>query len=343
MTDVISRRQFLKLAGLATGSLALRPLPPESGATAFALGRVSATWIGLYREPSFSSVRLSTLLRDELVNLLARQVSDDGPAHNPLWYRVADGFVHSGYLQIVRWQPQAPETQIPVGGSLFEVSVPFTRSYREADPASDPLYRLYFQSTAWVDESLVGADGRLWYRLLDDILRINYYVRAEHLRRIPAQELTPISPDVPFQDKRIEVSLARQELMAFEGDQLVLKTLIASGVPDERPRDNGVPTITPTGDFHINVKTPLRHMGDGHITADLEAYELPGVPWVSFFHETGVGFHGTYWHNDFGTPKSHGCINMRTEEAKWLYRWSQPQAGVGEMLRKGLGTSVVVT
>ncbi len=131
MNQGLTRRQFLKLAGLATGTLALRPLPPDSGASAFALGRVAATWIGLYREPSFSSVRLSTLLRDELVNLLAREVSDDGPAHNPLWYRVADGYVHSGYLQIVRWQPQTPQTQIPDGGSLFEVSVPFTRSYRE--------------------------------------------------------------------------------------------------------------------------------------------------------------------------------------------------------------------
>lgn len=339
----LTRRQFLELAGLAAGALAMRPLPPDSGTSTYALGRVAATWIGLYREPSFSSARLTTLQRDELVNLLAREVSDDGPAHNPLWYRVADGYVHSGYVQVVRWQPQPPQTQIPQGGGLFEVSVPFTRSYREADPASDPIYRLYYQATAWVDESTDGADGRRWYRLLDDVLRIHYYVRAEHLRRIPAQELTPISPDIPFEDKRIEVSLARQELMAFERDQLVLRTLIASGLPDETPRDNGVPTITPTGSFHVNVKTPLRHMGDGHITSDLEAYELPGVPWVSFFVETGVGFHGTYWHNDFGTPKSHGCINMRTEEAKWLYRWSQPHAGVGEMLRKGLGTVVIVT
>jgi lipoprotein-anchoring transpeptidase ErfK/SrfK len=83
-------------------------------------------------------------------------------------------------------------------------------------------------------------------------------------------------------------------------------------------------------------------MGDGHVTADLEAYELPGVPWVSFFHETGVGFHGTYWHNDFGTPKSHGCINMRTEEARWLYRWTLPEIRPGRIVQKGSGTTVIV-
>jgi hypothetical protein len=56
-----------------------------------------------------------------------------------------------------------------------------------------------------------------------------------------------------------------------------------------------------------------------------------------------VAFHGTYWHTDFGRPKSHGCINMRTEEAKWLYRWTLPEPLPAERLRIGRGTTVVVT
>jgi lipoprotein-anchoring transpeptidase ErfK/SrfK len=131
--------------------------------------------------------------------------------------------------------------------------------------------------------------------------------------------------------------------MAFEEERLVLRTRISSGVPDSRPRRNGIPTATPKGRFYITKKTPLRHMGDGHLTPDLEAYELPGVPWVSFFHSTGVAFHGTYWHCDFGRPKSHGCVNMRTEEAKWLYRWTTPAIEADEMLKAGHGTSVLVT
>jgi lipoprotein-anchoring transpeptidase ErfK/SrfK len=83
-------------------------------------------------------------------------------------------------------------------------------------------------------------------------------------------------------------------------------------------------------------------MGDGHITGSLEAYELPGVPWVSFFHETGVAFHGTYWHNNYGTPMSHGCVNMQINEAKWLFRWTLPQVQHGELLRIGAGTPVSV-
>jgi len=338
----IGRRDFLKTAALAAASLALRPLPPEVQGGADGLGRVTVSWIGLYAEPSFRARRLTQLTRDELLPILGRERADDGPAHNPVWYRLSDGYAHSGHLQLVRWEPQPIETIILPGGELFEVSVPFTRSYREPDPDSDPLYRLYYQSTAWVEAAVDGADGRQWYRLRDDVLHIAYHVRAEHLRRIPDADLTPLSPDVPPGRKRIEVSLSLQELRAYEDDRLVLRTLVSSGVPDSEPRGNGIPTITPTGVFHVSIKTPLRHMGDGHVTADLEAYELPGVPWVSFFHETGVGFHGTYWHNDFGTPKSHGCINMRTEEARWLYRWTLPEIRPDRIVHKGSGTTVIV-
>ena len=84
-------------------------------------------------------------------------------------------------------------------------------------------------------------------------------------------------------------------------------------------------------------------MGDGNLTSDLNAYELPGVPWVSFFTTTGVAFHGTYWHNDFGRPKSHGCVNMRTEEARWLYRWTLPVVSPDQIRRIARGTPILIS
>jgi lipoprotein-anchoring transpeptidase ErfK/SrfK len=83
-------------------------------------------------------------------------------------------------------------------------------------------------------------------------------------------------------------------------------------------------------------------MGNGRLTDSLDAYELPGVPWVLFFYQTGIAFHGTYWHTDFGRPRSHGCINMRCEEAKWLFRWTLPVIAPDEKLKTGHGTSVVI-
>jgi hypothetical protein len=338
----IGRRGFLKLTALAGTGLAMAPSLAKAEAASTEMGRVTVSWIGLYSEPSFRSRRLAEITRDELIPILSREIADDGPAYNPTWYRVPDGYTHSGHLQLVRWEPAEPPLWIQPGGALYQVCVPFTRSYRDPDPSSDPLYRLYYQSTAWAEEVLPGADGRQWLRLRDDVLHIAYHVRAEHLRRVPAEELTPLSPEVPPGRKRIEVTLGSQELRAYEEDDLVLETLISSGIPDSEPRGNGVPTATPTGSFHVSLKTPLRHMGNGHVTSSLDAYELPGVPWVSFFHETGIGFHGTYWHNDFGTPKSHGCINMRTEEALWVYRWTLPEIHADQIVQKGRGTLVLV-
>lgn len=342
MPEELSRRQFLSVAGLSFAGLALRPPPPRFGPAPLGLGRVTVTRIGIYNEPSFHANRLAYVPRDTLLNLLKRVTADHGPPHNPLWYEIADGYVHSGSIQNVRWEPQTPLPSVSEAGAVFEVSVPYTRTYRRPDPASDPLYRLYYQSTAWVVGVERGSDGRLWYRLADDLLPVHYYARAEHLRRIEPSEMAPISPHVPSRAKRIEVSLARQELMAFEYDQMVFRTRISSGIPDPRPRSNGVPTITPKGSFYVDKKMPLRHMGDGRLTANLEAYELPGVPWVSYFYVTGVAFHGTYWHTDYGRPKSHGCINMRPEEAKWLFRWTTPVIEADVKFKAGHGTSVIV-
>jgi lipoprotein-anchoring transpeptidase ErfK/SrfK len=342
MADPIRRREFLQLAGLSTVGLAFRPVPPLAGADGTGLARVATTWISVFAEPSLRARRLGRLSRDELITLGTRIRADEGPSHNPVWYELPGGYAHSGSLQLVRWLPQAPTFDVPQGGALFEVSVPYTRTRREPTRDSDPIYRLYYQSTHWVETAVVGGDGGIWYQILDDVLYFRYFARAEHLRRVSPEELTPIAPHVPDRFKRIEVSLSRQELMAFEESRLVFRTRISSGIPDPRPRENGVPTITPDGVFRISKKTPMRHMGNGRITADLEAYELPGVPWVSFFHETGVAFHGTYWHTDYGIPRSHGCVNMRPEEALWLYRWTMPAASAGERLSIGRGTTVVV-
>ncbi len=343
MPSEFSRRSFLKVTGLALGGALLKPPPPGTLPAPTDLGRVTTTAVGVYHEPSFRARRLALLPRDTLVTLLGGEASDDGPPHNPVWWRTPEGFMHSGTLQLVRWEPQPPQRSIPAGGALFEVSVPATRSYRQPDPTSPPLYRLYYQSTAWVEAAVVGADGRIWYQIVDDRLRYRYYARAEHLRRVDPSELTPISPDLPHSAKRIVISLARQELMAFENEECVLRTRISSGAPSLRRDPGTIPTETPRGRFHVQIKTPLRHMGDGRLTSDLEAYELPGVPWCCFFvTSTGVALHGTYWHNDFGRPRSHGCVNMRTEEAKWLFRWCLPESPADEMTTLGFGTSVVV-
>ncbi len=76
---------------------------------------------------------------------------------------------------------------------------------------------------------------------------------------------------------------------------------------------------------------------------DGNSFDLPGVPWVSYIYWTGVALHGTYWHNDYGTPRSGSCINLTPADAKWLYRWTLPIVPPGEdWVRAPEGTRVVV-
>jgi lipoprotein-anchoring transpeptidase ErfK/SrfK len=175
------------------------------------------------------------------------------------------------------------------------------------------------------------------------MLHVQYCVPAAFVRPVQPEELAPVSADIPPAEKRILVSTADQTLTAYEGDEIVLHTQVSTGIPSNGPSPNGIPTDTPQGYFHVEVKVPSRHMGDGDLTSDIEAYELPGVPWVSFFHQTGVALHGAYWHDNFGRMMSHGCVNMRIEDAKWIYRWTSPLAGPQDWNSKGHGTLVQVT
>jgi lipoprotein-anchoring transpeptidase ErfK/SrfK len=109
-----------------------------------------------------------------------------------------------------------------------------------------------------------------------------------------------------------------------------------------------VPTNPPAGSFNVQSKMPSKHMGVDTLTAAPEAYNLPGVPWTSFFlSPPGYAFHGTYWHDNFGNQMSHGCVNMRTAEALWLFRWTDPKFDLPIKSRRdweqrGYGTRITI-
>ncbi len=348
LQPTLNRRDFLKLWGLSLGSVipgSIRQwLPPDEDLEPLGVGRVTIGSIGLYQEPDFASPRLKWLGRDQLVDIIQEVISPFGPRRNPRWYRLVGGYAHSGYIQRVEAAHlNPPLSTIPADGQLAEVTVPYTQSMRKIfDDFWQPAYRLYFSSVFWITGLIEGPDGNTWYELTDDRLRIHYCVPTSHMRPIPRQETAPISPNVPEAEKRIELSIADQFLRAYEESQLVFQASVSTGIPSRGPSPNGIPTDTPQGNFNISRKTPSRHMGDGNLTSDLEAYELPGVPWVNIFHAYGIGFHGTYWHDNFGSVMSHGCVNMRNEDAKWLYRWTMPKIRHSEWYKLGRGTFVKV-
>ncbi|HNQ94874.1 MAG TPA: L,D-transpeptidase family protein [Anaerolineales bacterium] len=339
----ISRRDFLKLGGASLGAFAFAPA--LGGLFDFDdsdLIRVATTSVSVYSKPSDDSSIVSTWYRDELLHSLGEVIVKE-PEHNPVWYRVWGGYIHRARLQKVKILFNNTLTSIEEGTPrLAEVTVPYSQPWRtsQAFGWQQLGFRLYYGSIHWIEAIEPGPNGDLWYRIYDDLTGFPYYIDAKHLKPVPFEELTPITPEIPVEHKRIEVNLTNQTLMAFEYDKQILKTSICSGIPNG-PRDaNGIPTKTPAGEFRIMDKMPNKHMGNGNLFADFTDYELPGVPWTCFFTDKGHAFHGTYWHENFGVPMSRGCINMRTEEAKWLFRWAKPDHQIGKTFNRGFGTLV---
>ena len=145
---------------------------------------------------------------------------------------------------------------------------------------------------------------------------------------------------VAEEEKWIEVDLSEQMLRAWEGDELYLETPISSGLPH---------TPTPTGEFRVWIKLRATKMEGGQ---GAYYYYLPNVPYVMFFYNSeiprsrGFGLHGTYWHDDFGTPRSRGCVNLPTPIAKELYHWTNPFLPEGSSVvssdENNLGTRIII-
>lgn len=111
----------------------------------------------------------------------------------------------------------------------------------------------------------------------------------------------------------IEVNLSTQRLIAWEGGEAVYAVIVSTGTYDH-------PTLS--GTFAIqSMYTTARMQGDD--------YDVPDVPYVMYY-DGSYGIHGTYWHNNFGTPMSHGCVNVAVDHAEWLFNWAS------------IGTPVVV-
>ena len=346
MSSSVSRRDFLKLGALSLTALAARPLlPRQQDLGSGLIGRVAYESVSVFDSPRLHSRTVGFRFRDELLNIHYPVTSLWGPAYNPLWYRILGGYVHSARVQPVGIQFNEALVSLPENGRLSRLTVPSSQPYSFHSQNGwqiEDRYLLYFDSNHWVTDIVEGPGGEPWYQITEAWEQVQYYVAARHLEPYEGASLTPISPDVPAGEKRMEVSLAKQSLTAYEGDQIVLKTSVSTGVRNS-PNNTGLSTETPTGIFNVNSKLSAKYMGASRLTDNLGDKFLPGVPWTAFFAEGGYAIHGAYWHNNFGAPMSRGCINVRPKEAQWLYRWMTPTAEADEWEARGYGTRLVVS
>lgn len=157
-----------------------------------------------------------------------------------------------------------------------------------------------------------------------------------------AANISPQSDNVlgvRAEDKRIEVDLTNQHLYAYEGNNLIYDFPVSTGKWGK----------TPTGTFNIWIKLRYTKMEGGNKDWGTY-YNLPNVPYTMYFYNNeipktrGYGIHGTYWHNNFGHPMSHGCVNVKTEDVEKLYYWADPtiQGNATYADKNNPGTKIVI-
>lgn len=333
----LSRREMLKLGAMTAGGLALPKFTSFTPQAQFPqgdglLGRATAS-IPAHELPNPDSAVVRYVYEDEVL-VWGREVVGYNPyRYTQRFIETPIGFVWSPDVQPVYNRPQTPVTELPhtsLGAGMWvEVSVPyadvilvnppprsFSLDYRMNELGMGP--RLYYSQIMWVDQIEVDADGQVWYQLKEhfgygDILK----GAAESFRPITPEELSPISPQIT--DKYIEVNVQRQTVTCYENGKVVHFCRASTG----RPNEDDEETATPIGEsFTVWRKMISAHMAGGTVSS---GWDTPGIGYCTYFHGSGVAIHATFWHNAYGERRSHGCVNVRPDDAKWIFRWSAPQ------------------
>jgi len=345
LSSKLSRREFLKVCSLGMAGFFLpdgltdhfndvRPIPGSNRL----LGRVTLDGFKQYAAADKDSEVIDQMPFDSLWRITGATISETEHSPNRIWYELnGKGYAHSSQIQPVRKRPNSSDTVVPEEGCLGEVTMPTVDAFSSMDEDRSVIYRFYYGATFWVQARLKNPDGSVWYQLLDDRYYQPFFLPAYNIRLVPQEELAPISPGVLPGDKQIVVDLATQTLTAYQEERVVFMSRISSGI---RLEEGGF--ATPKGQYRTHFKRPCRHMANPPNEFGT-GFDLPGVPWVSYFTSDGIALHGTYWHNDFGVPHSHGCINMTPRAAKWVYRWTTPTVPANEYFYSdGYGTRVII-
>ena len=164
----------------------------------------------------------------------------------------------------------------------------------------------------------IDVDGVEWYQitfdewlLYPDRLTTKAYIKADTV--VPFFDIGIVTHATTSRQK-IVINIKQQTLSAYNGKELFLSSKVSTGL-------RGTPTAT--GTFTIFRKTPTRYMQGPVPDVGGGYYDLPGVPWNMYFNADGSAIHGAYWHESFGRPYSHGCVNLPPATAKKLYKWAK--------------------
>jgi len=345
----ISKRKFLKLSSgllmaapfLHAPQLALAQTEGEPIVITPARhthGRAIHDNLNVRSEPSIKASIIGVVRQNQIIPVLGETTGPSPTAYNNVWYQTDGGYIYSAFLQPTDNVLNIPVEGVLPGGFWGELSMPFSDAYETADAQSKILARYYFGCVFKVVAMVTGPDETIWYEVNEINGKKNMFVRAEHVRPIPDEVFTPLSPEVPAEAKRIDVDLKAQLVTAYESDVPVFTARVATGAKFRNKAGELDDYTTTLGKHQVFLKTPGQRMFGG-LAGDADEYDLPGVSWVSYFTASGIAFHGAYWHNDWGTPRSHGCVNMLPDDAQWIFRWTMPQALPENTWNRGNGAN----
>ena len=381
MNRNISRRDFLKLSGVGLvglSTLAFKPyqLPnygyfsspkrlPQFPASEI-IGRVVDGDIDLRSQPTNDptlNTSLAKLPADTLVEW-NRQVVGNVlfGLNNQRYVETPQGYIYASVVQPTRNLPNTPIAEMPAGmpGFWAEVTVPYVELAHEGVVASPWMQdhitynfppRLYYGQVVWLDQIRTN-NGFVEYRWNEDAghgygygaYGELYWADGAAFKILTDEDVAPISPDVDPNDKRIEADLDFQTLSCYEGNTEVYYCRISSGLKYDANGQLSTELATPVGSLLTHWKIFSLNMTAGTFQS---GYSTPAVPWSTMISGDGIAIHGAFWHNAFGEKRSHGCINVTPEDAKWIFRWTTPYVSLAQSeLRVSLpdhGTIVVTS
>jgi lipoprotein-anchoring transpeptidase ErfK/SrfK len=302
------------------------------------LGRVSKGRVEVKARPDLDSATVKVLYEDAVVPWL-REVLGEKTSwifSNQRWVETPDGYIYGPLLQPVRNLPNEPVDELKsysMGpGMWMEVTVPYVdavainppspNSWVEARVQEGMPLRLYYSQIFWVDRIRKTDQGQTYYRV-----NPNFYggvdmlwAAAEAFRPLSEADIAPISPGV--ENKRAVVDVNHQVVSCYEGNSEVFFARVSTGAKFDMYGNVVEKWATPLGRHIVTRKYFSLQMSGGTTGA---GYDLPGIGWAVIFATGGVAFHSTFWHNNYGDTMSHGCVNMSQEDARWLFRWLQPE------------------
>lgn len=234
-----------------------------------------------------------------------------GLAPNSFWSCVRGGYVRYEHAYTLR---PRPFQGVDLGATGARLPLAFLTAYGpsqwratgdELRPAGDARRLIHFDAS---QPAVVGGtpvlsapDGALY--------------RAED---VSVARVPPLPADLTAGERWIHVSLRDQTLVAMQGDRPVYATVVSTGLPTAGRR-------TRPGTYHVQAKHVSATMDDDAAGSE---YSIEDVPWTMFYDHS-FALHGAFWHERFGHPQSHGCVNLSAADAKWLFAWAGPALPAG--------------